>query len=78
MKMTTHRFMRALPLACLLVFLRCLASAQGAGQTPQAAGNYPEPSRGDYVIRDFKFKSGETLPELRLHYTTLGTPSTSS
>jgi homoserine O-acetyltransferase len=29
---------------------------------------------GDYVIRDFRFASGETLPELRLHYTTLGTP----
>ena len=31
-------------------------------------------SEGDYVIHDFKFNSGETLPELNLHYTTLGTP----
>jgi homoserine O-acetyltransferase len=30
---------------------------------------------GDYVMRDFRFASGETLPELRLHYTTLGTPA---
>ena len=75
MKMTTHRFTRALSLACLLLFLCCLASAQGVAQTQPAARNYPEPTRGDYVIRDFKFKSGETLPELRLHYTTLGTPS---
>ena len=29
---------------------------------------------GDYIARDFAFKSGETLPELRLHYTTLGKP----
>lgn len=29
---------------------------------------------GDYIARDFKFASGETLPELRLHYTTLGKP----
>jgi homoserine O-acetyltransferase len=29
---------------------------------------------GDYVAKDFKFRSGESLPELRLHYTTLGTP----
>jgi homoserine O-acetyltransferase len=29
---------------------------------------------GDYVARDFHFRSGETLPELRLHYTTLGKP----
>jgi homoserine O-acetyltransferase len=30
---------------------------------------------GDWVARDFAFKSGERLPELRLHYTTLGTPA---
>lgn len=29
---------------------------------------------GDYVAHDFKFVSGETLAELRLHYTTLGKP----
>jgi homoserine acetyltransferase len=27
---------------------------------------------GEFVLHDFKFRSGETLPELRLHYTTLG------
>jgi homoserine O-acetyltransferase len=30
---------------------------------------------GDYVAKNFVFRSGETLPELRLHYTTLGTPA---
>ena len=30
--------------------------------------------QGDYIVRNFKFASGESLPELRLHYTTLGTP----
>jgi homoserine O-acetyltransferase len=29
---------------------------------------------GDFVIRDFRFASGETLPELRVHYRTIGTP----
>ena len=29
---------------------------------------------GDFVLRDFRFASGETLPELRLHYRTLGAP----
>lgn len=29
---------------------------------------------GDYVAKNFVFRSGETLPELRLHYTTLGKP----
>ena len=32
------------------------------------------PVEGDFTIRDFKFESGETLPELKLHYSTLGAP----
>ena len=39
-----------------------------------SAVDYPAPTEGDYTIRDFKFASGETLPELRLHYRTLGKP----
>jgi len=31
------------------------------------------PVEGDIVLRDFRFESGETLPELRMHYMTLGT-----
>jgi homoserine O-acetyltransferase len=38
------------------------------------ASDYPQPELGDYVIHDFRFKSGESLPELRIHYRTLGTP----
>jgi len=38
------------------------------------AADYPAPAEGDCTIRDFKFKSGETLPELRLHYRTIGKP----
>ena len=38
------------------------------------AADYPPPGEGDYSIRDFKFSSGETLPELRIHYRTLGEP----
>jgi homoserine O-acetyltransferase/O-succinyltransferase len=36
------------------------------------AADYPAPTTGDYVIRDFHFNSGEVLPELRLHYRTFG------
>ena len=36
------------------------------------AADYPAPVEGDYAIRDFKFASGETLPELRIHYRTIG------
>ena len=36
--------------------------------------DYPAPAEGDFTLRDFKFQSGETLPELRIHYRTLGKP----
>src|SRR5713226_590541 len=36
---------------------------------------WPATTEGDYVAKNFKFRSGETLPELRLHYTTLGKPA---
>ncbi len=38
------------------------------------AADYPAPTEGDFVIKDFAFRSGETLPELRIHYRTIGTP----
>jgi homoserine O-acetyltransferase len=38
------------------------------------AAEYPEPTSGDFVLRDFRFASGESLPELRIHYRTLGKP----
>jgi homoserine O-acetyltransferase/O-succinyltransferase len=36
------------------------------------AADFPAQQEGSWVIRDFRFSSGETLPELRLHYRTLG------
>ena len=36
------------------------------------AADLPTPKEGDWVVKDFKFRTGEILPELRLHYTTLG------
>lgn len=38
------------------------------------AADYPAPTEGNFVLKDFKFASGESLPELRIHYRTLGTP----
>jgi len=40
-----------------------------------AAADYPTPKQGDWIAKDFKFHTGETMPELRLHYTTIGEPS---
>ena len=39
------------------------------------AADYPLPKQGDWIAKDFKFHTGETLPELRLHYTTIGEPT---
>jgi len=36
---------------------------------------YPAPTEGTFVLKDFQFRSGERLAELRLHYRTLGTPA---
>ena len=37
------------------------------------AADYPA-QEGTYVVKDFQFKSGERLPQVNLHYYTLGTP----
>src|SRR5580692_7175103 len=48
--------------------------AQPAPANAAAAQTY-KPVEGDFIAHDFHFKSGETLPELHLHYRTLGTPT---
>src|SRR3954452_24935507 len=40
-----------------------------------AAADYPTPNEGDWIARDFRFHTGDVMPELRLHYTTVGAPS---
>lgn len=50
----------------LLLSLALIAS-------PLAAQGWPT-NESDVTLRDFRFGTGEVLPELRLHYTTLGTP----
>ena len=57
------------PIVRMFAFPLCILAASFA-----FAADYPTPSEGDYTIRDFKFQSGETLPELRLHYRTIGKP----
>ncbi len=42
---------------------------------PVLAADYPAPNEGSWVVRDFRFHTGEVLPELRLHYTTVGAPT---
>lgn len=38
------------------------------------AADYPTPTEGDFIARNFRFAGGEMLPELKLHYRTLGKP----
>lgn len=56
-----------------LVSLSAVASLAAGMAFAQTPSKYPV-TEGDYVAHNFKFKSGEELPELRLHYRTLGKP----
>jgi len=39
-----------------------------------ARADYPAPQEGTWVARDFRFHTGEVLPELKVHYRTVGAP----
>jgi homoserine O-acetyltransferase len=45
-----------------------------AAALAMSAGEAPARHEGDFVVRDFRFHTGETLPELKQHYVTLGDP----
>ena len=51
------------------LFWAALLAASGV-----RAADYPAPTEGDFTLKDFHFTSGETLPELRIHYRSLGQP----
>ncbi len=66
-------------LGLLVTLAMALAQGQAGAQAPaeNAARNpssAPVPHEGDFVIHNFRFQSGETLPEVRMHYTTFGAP----
>jgi homoserine O-acetyltransferase len=52
-----------------------LALVLAALAVPCLAADYPAPQEGTWVVRDFRFHTGETLPELKLHYRTVGAPT---
>jgi homoserine O-acetyltransferase len=39
------------------------------------AADYPAPTQNDWIARDFRFHTGEVMPEVRLHYMTIGAPT---
>ena len=66
---------RALVAAAMMA--AAAVSAMIAAPRPAAAAEVPDPMRrieGEYVASNFHFASGETLPELRIHYTVIGKP----
>ncbi|MGB8323855.1 MAG: alpha/beta fold hydrolase [Candidatus Acidiferrum sp.] len=68
----TRHFLR-FALIALIVFATVCAASTTAQQSGEAQ-TWPAPRAGDYTVHDFHFQSGETLAEVRLHYTTLGKP----
>jgi homoserine O-acetyltransferase len=61
------RAMKIAPLALALGFATVVAR-------PSIAADFPAPTEAEFVLQNFKFGTGETLPQLRLHYRTIGTP----
>ena len=57
---------KSITLAALLFFSVILSAQSTPAFTPQ---------EDDYILHDFQFKSGEKLPEVRMHYATLGKPA---
>ncbi len=53
-------------LICLWAFIMAI---------PVRAAEFPAPKDGTFIVKDFKFHSGETFPELRLAYKTIGDPA---
>jgi homoserine O-acetyltransferase/O-succinyltransferase len=53
----------------LIVLVAFFLAAAAHAQIPKA-------SEADFVIKDVRFRSGETLDEVRIHYATIGTPGT--
>ncbi len=62
--------MKFFSVAAVAFALTSFATSFSAG-----AADYPAPKDGEWIARDFKFHTGEVMPELRLHYTTVGEPS---
>ena len=54
--------------ALAIIAFACLA-------VPAFAADYPAPKQSEWIARDFKFHTGEVLPEVRISYTTVGEPT---
>lgn len=57
----------------VIVLLASAFSALGQVEANKPNTNWPGYRDGDYIVRDYQFASGESLPEVKLHYRTIGT-----
>ncbi len=62
--------MKLLTLAMAAALSMSVSTVAGAQPAP---AQFPAPVEADFVARDFRFADGETLPQLKLHYRTIGT-----
>ncbi|WP_029528278.1 alpha/beta fold hydrolase [Polaromonas glacialis] len=63
-----------MPFKKLLISLTLpLVTTLALAQAPDKA-TYPNLKEGDYIVKDFKFHTGEVFSALKIHYTTLGNP----
>jgi homoserine O-acetyltransferase len=46
-----------------------------AAMSTAFATDYPAPKQGEWIAHDFKFHTGDVMPALKLHYTTIGEPA---
>ena len=69
------------PLRALLFVLPLMAILPASAQdvsdfsglmAQSSTPNYPPPLKKDFIIKNFRFESGQVLPELRIHYLALG------
>jgi homoserine O-acetyltransferase len=62
-------------LSAALMLISVTAISVASSSVKAMAADYPAPKEGEWIAKDFKFHTGETLPEVKLHYTTVGEPS---
>ena len=67
--LTFHPMTTRFTLAGLLASLLAGPLAGGV-----CAAQYPAPRQADFILKNFHFTSGDTMPELRMHYRALGKP----
>jgi homoserine O-acetyltransferase len=57
-----------------LTILACTGLVLAIFVSQALAQPYPAPAEADFIVKGYRFEAGGTLPEVRLHYRTIGKP----